>query len=721
MNSCRQMRFAVLFTLLLFLLISTSASAQGPADPAVATPATTADATAGPDAPAPAAPLPDAPSAAGSSDGSWRVKMSIYGWFPGIHGTVGALGHNVGVHESFSDVFHVLKGVIPIAVDFQKGRFVMPLDFFWVKLGDDKAIPLNDFGQTSVNLHITESIFTPKIGYRVLNADRFKIDALGGIRYWYVSQNLSLEPSGLNQTFSNNWVDGLGGMRFIVPLGEKAAIMVAGDAGAGGASLDYQAVGLFTYDFTRKLGLGLGWRYLDVDYRHGRDAFIYDVAQSGALAGLYFNFGGKPPVPPMASCSTSPTEVLAGDPVSATISTQNFNPKHTVSYKWTSTGGKISGAATTGSVDTTGLAPGSYTVTGTATDQKEKKNNSTSCSATFAVRQPPQHPPVASCSASPSTVKAGDPATVSVNASSPDGASLSYAYATTAGSISGSGPSATLDTANASPGNSITTTATVTDSRGLTASCTAMVNVLAPPTVVQQVSEIGECKFMNPKKPWRVDNECKAVLDDVALRIQREPNGKLVVVGYAEEEEKVKYEQLGAQRSVNVKYYLTEGEGAQKIDPAMIEPRVGAKSDKSAKFYLVPAGATFTQEETVKVDETMVKGQSRNAPASEEGKESKHAAPEPVGFRRRAQSLRLYEPPLSIFRHVCRLPLYRYIAVARVGQVARKARRARPGGRSRVRRGGSCRLWSARAADCFHFFGRCRSLQYTAQLNRRRS
>ena len=306
MNSCRKMRCAVLFTLLLFLLISTSASTQGPADPAVATPATTADATAGPDAPAPAAPLPDAPSAAGSSDGSWRVKMSIYGWFPGIHGTVGALGHNVGVHESFSDVFHVLKGVIPIAVDFQKGRFVMPLDFFWVKLGDDKAIPLNDFGQTSVNLHITESIFTPKIGYRVLNADRFKIDALGGIRYWYVSQNLSLEPSGLNQTFSNNWVDGLGGMRFIVPLGEKAAIMVAGDAGAGGASLDYQAVGLFTYDFTRKLGLGLGWRYLDVDYRQGRihlrrgperraGRFVLQLWRqaAGAADGLLFDFAHR--------------------------------------------------------------------------------------------------------------------------------------------------------------------------------------------------------------------------------------------------------------------------------------------------------------------------------------------------------------------------------------------------------------------------------------------
>ena len=59
----------------------------------------------------------------------------------------------------------------------------------------------------------------------------------------------------------------------------------------------------------------------------------------------------------------------------------------------------MSGSNITGNVDTTGLAPGSYTVTGTATDAKEKKNNMASCNSSFTVNTP--HPPVASCSASP--------------------------------------------------------------------------------------------------------------------------------------------------------------------------------------------------------------------------------------------------------------------------------------------------------------------------------
>jgi outer membrane protein OmpA-like peptidoglycan-associated protein len=541
---------------------------------------------------------------------------------------VGALGHNASVHESFSDVFHVLKGVIPIAVDAQKGRFVMPLDFFWVKLGDDRAIPLNDFGQTSVNLHITESIFTPKVGYRLLDGDRLKIDALGGIRFWYVSQNLTLEPSGLNQSRSQSWVDGLGGMRFIVPLGEKAAIVAAGDAGAGGASLDYQAVGLFTYDFTPKLGLGLGWRYLDVDYAGGNKEFVYDIAQSGALAGLYFNFGGKPPIPPSASCSISPNAVWAGEPVSATIATQNFKPKHTITYAWSATGAKVSGNSTTGTVDTTGLAPGTYTVTGTATDAKEKKNNLASCSASFTVKQP--QPPQVSCSANPTTVAVNQPSTVTISATDPQGWPLTYSWTNTGGQMSGSGNSVTVTATNADAGNTITVNGTAADARAnLSATCSAQVNVPA----VQKCAVIedwGECTFeKNPKKPWRVDNDCKDVLDKVSLRLQQMPNGKLNVVGYTDQEESIHEQALGSQRSVNVKYYLTT-DGPTKLDAQRIQPRAAANKGKATHFYFVPEGNLCggQLEEGEVVDEGQVQPQSRNAPApARKGKKTAPAAP----------------------------------------------------------------------------------------------
>ena len=242
-NSC------IPVAVMLILLFCMPLVGQGPADLSTASPAASSTAAADPIP----NPTPQMGGPAATSD-SWHGAISIYGWFPGIHGTVGVLNHDASIHAPFSDVFHFLKGVIPVAVELDKGRFVAPIDFFWVKLGDDRAIPLTDFGQTSVNLHITESIFTPKLGYRIVDGEHLKVDALAGIRYWYGSQDLRLVPSGIGFSRSANWVDGLGGARFILPIGPKAAITVAGDAGGGGANLDYQVVGLFTYDFTRKLG-----------------------------------------------------------------------------------------------------------------------------------------------------------------------------------------------------------------------------------------------------------------------------------------------------------------------------------------------------------------------------------------------------------------------------------------------------------------------------------
>jgi hypothetical protein len=619
MNSHVKTFFAIVAAILLSILTCSPAIAAEPASPSQPAASAEASATAAPPDADPAAPPANPAPQYGTpfaTGNSWRGTISIYGWFPGVRGTVGVLGHNAGFNAPFTDIFHFLKGIIPVAVEADKGRFVMPIDFFWVKLAQGTATPFTDVTSNFVNVHLTESFLTPMVGYRLLNSEHLKVDALGGIRYWYVGENLQLiGPQVPVPPFirSQNWVDGLGGARFILPVSDKAAITVSGNAGAGGANLDYQVIGLFSYNFTPKIGMGLGWRYLAVDYRPTNKQFIFDTINSGALAGLYFNFGGKPPVPPTASCSVSPTEVYPGDPVTGTISTQNFNPKHTLAYKWTSTGGRVSGTGTTGSIDTTGMQPGSYTVTGTVIDEQEKKNNSASCSGGFTVKARPNLPPAASCSASPTTIAINQFSTVTITATSPESRPLTYSWTTTGGHLSGVGTSVTVTATNADAGNTITVTGTATDDHNLSTSCTASVNV--PP--VQKVAEVedwGECTFeKDPKRPWRVDNDCKDVLDKLALRIQQMPNGKVAVVGFKDQTEVVNEETIGSQRAVNVKYYMTTDELGPKVDPSRIEPRKGGTKGKTAHFYFVPQGTTFTQEESVTVDETAVQGQSRSA------------------------------------------------------------------------------------------------------------
>src|SRR5580704_4583595 len=91
---------------------------------------------------------------------------------------------------------------------------------------------------------------------------------------------------------------------------------------------------------------------------------------------------------------------------------------------------------------------------------------------------PVNHPPVAACSASPTSVFAGsgDTVAVHVNASDPDNDPLTYAYTATGGTVDGSGPDARWSVGSAAAG-SYTVTAAVNDGKGGTASCATDIKV----------------------------------------------------------------------------------------------------------------------------------------------------------------------------------------------------------------------------------------------------
>ena len=73
----------------------------------------------------------------------------------------------------------------------------------------------------------------------------------------------------------------------------------------------------------------------------GSDARNPNLNGARLRGGVVFNFGGAlRPVPPAASCSLQPNEVMVGEPITATATASNFNPKHTLAYDWSSSGGK---------------------------------------------------------------------------------------------------------------------------------------------------------------------------------------------------------------------------------------------------------------------------------------------------------------------------------------------------------------------------------------------
>jgi OmpA family len=599
-------------------VLCTSVLAQGPADPPIAgSTAISTSSSAVPDAPLPppgqgSGPISQYPG--GNTSGDWRVGISFYGWFPGMHGTVGALGHNASIHVPFTDVFHTLKGVIPIAVEADKGRFVMPVDFLWMKLGVDNGIPINDFTQTNIRTDLTQSILTPKVGFRLLNADHLKFDALGGIRYWYLSLDNSLQPSGLGNSRSVNWVDGLGGGRFILPFGEKAAITVAGDAGAGQANLDYQVVGLLNFNVTPKLGLAVGWRYLDVDYTPTTNDFVYDTATTGALAGFTFNFGGKPPVPPTASCSASPSQVYPGEPVTITVNPVGLNPKLNTVYAWSGDG--VTGNGSTATVNTSALNPGTYTAMANLKEGKpgkegEKPWQVAGCSATYTVKA--FEAPTLSCSASPTDLKPGDSSTITAQGVSPQNRPLTYNYQASGGAITGNGTTATYASSGASPGP-VQITCSVSDDKGHTATANTSLNIQAPPPPPPPPpppslllhSVFFPTALPNEKRPDKGLAESQeqiltTLAADFKNYLQVKPDARLTLTGHADPRGRAEYNKALSERRVgSVKHFLVE----QGVPEASIDTQAMGDENPLSKDdvkQLVQSNPDLTDDERKKI------------------------------------------------------------------------------------------------------------------------
>jgi hypothetical protein len=228
---------------------------------------------------------PALPSPQGSRDSNWHVSISPYLWFGGVHGTVGALNHEASVHASFADLLSHFNFGLMFAVEPRYKRIVMPLDFMWMKLSDDKQLAF-DAGATSVNAVVNQDILTQKIGYSLIDGERLKVDGVVGFRYWHSGNTLTVQFPQIAPRFyaSGNWVDAVGGGRIQAILSPKVSLTVLGDAGGGGANVDYQIAGFIGWKLKKCTLLG-GWRYLSVNYRPGGE-LIYDMTTSGLFMGV---------------------------------------------------------------------------------------------------------------------------------------------------------------------------------------------------------------------------------------------------------------------------------------------------------------------------------------------------------------------------------------------------------------------------------------------------
>ncbi|HEU4415892.1 MAG TPA: OmpA family protein [Candidatus Angelobacter sp.] len=191
-------------------------------------------------------------------------------------------------------------------------------------------------------------------------------------------------------------------------------------------------------------------------------------------------------------------------------------------------------------------------------------------------------PPRITCSSSPASLRAGESATITCDAVSPDNRPLNITFVANGGKLSSNKNQATLDTTDAPPGP-IAVRATAFDDRQLSASTVTSVSVEAPAPALPTAQKLMELDYKTGSA--YVDNRSKAVLDDVALKLQQDPNLNVVLSGSAQTGEG---SGMALRRAQNAMVYLTKSKG---IDPQRIQVKAATEPGNKVEVWTVPAGA----------------------------------------------------------------------------------------------------------------------------------
>jgi outer membrane protein OmpA-like peptidoglycan-associated protein len=344
----------------------------------------------------------------------------------------------------------------------------------------------------------------------------------------------------------------------------------------------------------------VAWRFAQLDYllTNFTGPALGNERQNNfrAATGIVLRFGipNPPPPPnhpPVAACAANPASVYAGSGDSVAVHVTASDPDNdSLSYSYTATGGTVEGTGADGRWTSTGLSAGSYTVNAKVDDGK---GGTATCAADIRVEPKPNQPPTISCSTDRSPIQPGERTGITATASDPDNDPLTYSYTATGGQVTGNGPKAEFDSTGLQ-GGSYTVKCSVSDGKGGTADASTNVDVQQPPPP-PQATKVGDCSYGKPGSS-RVDNVCKRVLDDVALRLKNDPNAKLVITGYADSHE-ARAAKLADTRADLARKYL----GEKGIDASRVNTRTGtASTEKGAEkenrrvdFVFVPEGATY--------------------------------------------------------------------------------------------------------------------------------
>lgn len=230
------------------------------------------------------------------------LQITPYLWAAGLDGALSPFRRapTIGVEKSFSDIMDDLNFGGFVNVWGRYDRFVLSGDVMYVNTTESHTsgplppLPVPIPPGTVVNGSVDTEQFMATLqgGYRVVETPRFTLDALGGVRFWHISNEVTVSALGMSRRYGESfgWVDPVAGARAFLGLTDRLSVQAHADIGGFGAGSDltWSALATVNYVLNDRFSVSAGYKVLDVDY--DRNGHVYDARLSGPVLGATLRF-----------------------------------------------------------------------------------------------------------------------------------------------------------------------------------------------------------------------------------------------------------------------------------------------------------------------------------------------------------------------------------------------------------------------------------------------
>lgn len=219
----------------------------------------------------------------------WKHKLTIYGWLPTFDGTFRYQLPDGSEEESDASLIDSLDAIFMGSYEAQKGHWSFLIDVIYLGLSGTESLG-PDRIPTVIDQEFSGWLVSVYGGYNVVNTGNMTVDLIGGMRYFGLDLDASIDfpllpPVSLSP--STDLYDAVVGVKGEIGITEKWFIPYLFDVGAGDSDLTWQAEASIGYHFSWGDILAT-YRY--IHYEKDDLRLIRELDLYGPKVGVVFRF-----------------------------------------------------------------------------------------------------------------------------------------------------------------------------------------------------------------------------------------------------------------------------------------------------------------------------------------------------------------------------------------------------------------------------------------------